>query len=293
MTSRVAAVVNRLALAARSVVTTVATILPVGLFALTPLWAGQRRMIYFPLREVPPPSAVGLDSAVAVVITTEDGVNLHAWFVPSRPAGPRFTVIVFNGNAGNRSHRATLAAALAERGVASVLFDYRGYGENPGVPSEEGLARDARAVRDQFAARADVDSARLVYFGESLGAAVALRLAIERPPLALILRSPFTSLADIGRRHYPVLPVHWMLRDRYPSLDLVGRLTRPVLVITGEEDEIVPLSYSERLYAAAPEPKRLLQIPGAHHNDFQLLAGARLLDEVLDFVTAVDRNRER
>jgi fermentation-respiration switch protein FrsA (DUF1100 family) len=138
-----------------------------------------------------------------------------------------------------------------------------------------------------------VDSARLVYFGESLGAAVALRLAIERPPLALILRSPFTSLADIGRHHYPVLPVHWMLRDRYPSLDLVGRLTRPVLVVAGEDDEIVPVSHSERLFAAAPEPKRLLRIPGARHNDFELLAGARLLDELLDFVTTVDRNRER
>ena len=251
--------------------------------ALVLLRLGQRRLIYFPYGDVPEPSAVGLNAAQALQITTDDGVKLHAWFVPPRQPPSRFTVIVFHGNAGNRSHRAPLAAALAERGAAVVLFDYRGYGENGGSPSEEGLARDARAVRDHIAAMPGVDSSRIVYHGESLGASVALRLAMERPPMALVLRSPFTSLAEVGRFHYPLLPVGWLLRERYASLERIGGLERPLLVIAGGEDEVVPVEQSERLYAAAPEPKRLLRIESVMHNDYELLAGDRVVDTIVGF----------
>ena len=201
--------------------------------ALIVLRLGQRRLIYFPYGDVPEPSAVGLSAAQELQITTDDGVKLHAWFIPPREPPARFTVIVFHGNAGNRSHRAPLAAALAERGAAVVLFDYRGYGGNGGRPSEEGLAQDARTVRDHVAAMPGVDAARIIYHGESLGAAVALRLAIEQPPLALVLRSPFTSLAEVGRFHCPWLPVGWLLRERYASIERVGGLERPLLVIAG------------------------------------------------------------
>ncbi|HSA54581.1 MAG TPA: alpha/beta hydrolase [Gemmatimonadaceae bacterium] len=261
--------------------------------ALLLLRVGHRRLIYFPYGDVPAPSAVGLAGATERRVTTEDGVELRAWYVPPRGPPAGFTVIVFHGNAGNRSHRAPLAAALADRGAGVVLFDYRGYGENAGRPSEEGLARDARAVRDHVASWGEVDSTRLVYHGESLGAAVALRLAMERPPLALVLRSPFTSLADAGRFHYPLLPVGWLLRDRYPSIERVGGLTRPLLVIAGGEDEIVPVVQSERLYAAAPEPKRLLRIDGLMHNDYELLAGDRVVDTIVGFVAGVEAGAPR
>jgi hypothetical protein len=183
--------------------------------------------------------------------------------------------------------RAALAAELAHMGPAVLLFDYRGYGGNPGSPTEEGLASDARAAAAYLAGRPEVDPARLVYFGESLGAAVALRLAVERPPAALVLRSPFASLAEVGRVHYPVLPVSWLLRDRFDAAALAGRLDAPLLVVAGDRDGIVPVGHSRRLFAAAPEPKRLVVLEGADHNDPDLLAGPRLLTELRAFLAEV------
>src|SRR5207245_2914097 len=183
-----------------------------------------------------------------------DGLGLGGWFVPADGPETRFTMIVFNGNAGHRAMRAPLAAAVGAHGVATLLFDYRGYGGNPGQPSEEGLARDARAARAYLASRRDVDAARVVYFGESLGTGVAVRLATEERPRALILRSPFPSLADVGRHHYPLLPVRWLLRDRFESADRIRGVGCPLLVIAGDRDGIIPMAMSERLFAAAAEP---------------------------------------
>jgi hypothetical protein len=195
--------------------------------------------------------------------------------------------LVFNGNGGNRSLRAPLAAALARMGLAVLLFDYRGYGGNPGHPTEAGLAADARAALDYLSGRPEVDPARVVYFGESLGAAVALRLATERPPAALVLRSPFSSLAEVGQLHYPLVPVSLLLRDRYDSAALAGRLAAPLLVVAGDRDRIVPAGHSRRLFAAAPQPKRLVVLEGADHNDHDLLAGPRLLAELRRFLAGV------
>jgi fermentation-respiration switch protein FrsA (DUF1100 family) len=276
----------------------VLTVLLLALVFLAVIWLGQRRMIYFPFGDVPPPAAVGLRSAEEVSFTTEDGLTLGGWFVPANSSSRSLvlsstsrsgiTVIVFNGNGGHRGFRAPLAAALAERGIATLLFDYRGYGGNPGSPSEQGLARDARAARAYVAGREDVDARRLVYFGESLGAAVAVRLAAEQRPLALVLRSPFVSLADVGGYHYPFLPVRWLLRDRYPSIDLIGRAGCPVLVIAGDRDGIIPAAHSRRLYDAAREPRRLVTIEGADHNDLELLAGPALVNAVAEFLKTVD-----
>jgi hypothetical protein len=266
----------------------VAILLGVGL-GLALLWMGQRRMIYLPFDNVPPAASLGLPRAEDVTFTTDDGLALHGWFVPAASTPARFTVIVFNGNAGHRGFRAPLAAALARHGVSTLLFDYRGYGDNSGRPSEDGLARDARAARAYLMTRADVDTTRVVFFGESLGAAVAIRLATETPPFALVLRSPFTSLTDIGRYHYPFLPVRWLLRDRYPSLERAPSVSCPTLVIAGERDSIIPIEQSRRLYAAITAEKRLVEIAGADHNDEALFDGAQLLQGVLDFLTNVER----
>ncbi len=247
-------------------------------------WAFQRKLMYFPLHEVPAPQEMGLAGAEAIAFDTEDGLPLGAWFVPSPEGGAGVTAIIFNGNAGNRAYRAPLAKQLADRGMATLLFDYRGYGGNPGSPSEDGFARDARAARRYLASRPDVDETRIVYFGESLGAAVALNLALEFPPRALVLRSPFTSMADVGAHHYPFLPVRWLLRDRFPSLDRIRRLRCPVLVIAAEADSIVPSEQSLRLYEAAPDPKRLLVLRGTDHNDYELLAGSRMIAAIAEFV---------
>jgi fermentation-respiration switch protein FrsA (DUF1100 family) len=275
----------------RAVLTSLLVAAAVLLAVVGLLWSQQRRLIYYPAPRAVPPAAAVLPAAEEVSFPTEDGLELAAWFVPAAsPAGHGSrqrrspAVLICNGNAGNRSLRAPLAAALARAGLAVLLFDYRGFAANPGRPTEPGLAADARAALAYLAARPEVDPARLVYFGESIGAAVALRLATERPPAALVLRSPFASLAEIGRRFYPWLPVSLLLADRYDSLGQVGRLAAPLLVVAGERDRIVPAAHSRRLFDAAPEPKRFVLLPGADHNDLDLLAGPRLLEELLVFL---------
>jgi uncharacterized protein len=253
--------------------------------ALTVLWLLQRRLIYFPLSRDVQAAASVLPTAEELSLETSDGVHLGAWFVPAEGA-TRGTVLVFNGNAGDRSYRAPLAAALAHAGLSVLLFDYRGYGGNAGNPSEQGLAADARAARAYLDARHDVDSARIVYFGESLGAAVAVGLALEHPPAALVLRSPFSSLQDIARVHYPLLPAGPLLRDRFDSVGRIGRLGCPVLIVAGSRDTIVPPDQSRRLFDAVRSPKHFALIAGAEHNDVELLTGPRLLDEVDRFLRA-------
>lgn len=254
------------------------TVLLAGIVVLALAWTLQRRLIYFPFGGVPSPAQVGLDDVEPVTFTTEDGIRLHAWFVTSRPSPARFTVVVFNGNAGNRAYRAPLARALREHGLAVLLFDYRGYGDNAGSPTEKGLAADARAARAYLATRLDVDPTRLVYFGESLGAAVAVTLAVSHPPAALVLRSPFASLTAVGQVHYPFLPVTWLLRDRFASLERVAQLTCPVLIIVGERDTIVPGEQSRQLYDAATGKKTLVVVRGADHNDADLVAGPDVIE---------------
>jgi fermentation-respiration switch protein FrsA (DUF1100 family) len=146
-----------------------------------------------------------------------------------------------------------------------------------------------RVARAYLAARGDVDPARLVYFGESLGAAVAVQLAVEQPPMALVLRSPFTSLADVGQVHYPLLPVGLLLRDRYAAIEQAGGLRCPVLVLAGEGDGIVPWEQSRRLAEAIPGRKRFVLIPTADHNSLELLAGRRVIGEVIRFVVDTGR----
>lgn len=245
------------------------------------LGAMQRRLIYFPSRGPVPPVATVVPGGEDVVLQTDDGLRLGAWFFPAADRRP--AVLVCNGNGGDRMMRTPLAAALSGVGLSVLLFDYRGYGGNPGDPSEEGLAADASAAQAFLAARPEVDPDHVVYFGESLGAAVAVRLALESPPAALVLRSPFTSLTDVGRLHYPWLPVRALLTDRYPSITRIARVTAPLLVIAGDRDTLVPAELSRRLYQAAREPKRFTLVPDADHNSPELLDGPWMLDAIVRF----------
>jgi hypothetical protein len=255
------------------------------------LFVFQRRMMYFPDGRVPLAVEVGLGRAEEVSFGTSDGLKLAGWFLTTATGTPPVpTVLVFNGNAGNRSYRAALAQALAQHGCNVLLFDYRGYGGNPGSPSETGLADDARAARAYLTSRSDIDTSHIVYFGESLGAAVALALAVEQPPVALVLRSPFTSMADVGSYHYPRLPVRLLLRDRFLSNEKIGQLRSPLMVIAGDRDEIVPFEQSRRLYEAASSPKEMVVIAGASHNEFDMLAGDQTIAAIVRFIrTHVDR----
>lgn len=256
----------------------------VAISLLVFLWAGQRRLLYLPSGEVSPPGSVGLSSADAVTFQTSDGIVLAGWFVHPSSGPPRATVVVFNGNAGNRSYRAPLADGLSGRGLSVLLVDYRGYGGNAGHPSEDGLLKDARAALAYVVSRPDVDPRRLVYFGESLGTGVAVALALERPPAALVLRSPFTSLADVAAHHYWFLPARRLLWDRYDSLSRIGGVTAPLVVIAGTADRVVPFALSERLYAAVRGHKSLLVLPGSDHNDAELVAGPKVIEAVVQIV---------
>jgi fermentation-respiration switch protein FrsA (DUF1100 family) len=187
-------------------------------------------------------------------------------------------VVVFNGNAGNRSDRLALGGALADLGLGVVLFDYRGYGGNEGSPSESGLTLDARAVAAW--ARTRYPTAPLLFFGESLGAAVAVAEAATNPPDALVLRSPFTSLADAASANYFRVPTAWLLRDTYPSADLIGAVAAPVSVIAGTADSIVPISQSRGVFEAAATPFEWVAVDGADHNDPELTAGPDVIAAV-------------
>lgn len=249
------------------------------------VWGLQRRLVYFPSTAEVPPAAEMVAGSRDVVLQTSDGLRLGAWFVPARGAPRDMAVLVANGNGGDRAGRAPLAVALAEQGLSVLLFDYRGYGANAGSPSEEGLARDVRAARRYLVDDAGFAPADLLYFGESLGAAVVTELATEHPPAGLLLRSPFVDLASVGRFHYPALPVGLLLRDRYPVAEHLARVDVPVTVVYGAADSVVPPEQSRSVSEAAPRLRRLVVVDGADHNDRVLLDGDQLVREVVELAS--------
>ncbi len=254
----------------------------VVLLLLAAFWAVQRRLIYLPDPAPVPAAASVLPGAEDVRLRTADGLDLGAWYL--RPAGrdPAATVLVAGGNGGNRAGRAPLAAKLAQAGLAVLLLDYRGYGGNPGDPSEDALALDVRAAHRFLTEDRQVPPGRLLYFGESLGSAVVTELALEYPPAGLLLRSPFTDLAAVGAEVYPFLPVRLLLRDRFPVQEQAARLRVPAVVVLGGRDSLVPPAQSRAVAAAASA--RLVEIPGADHNDPVLLDGPELVEAVLALV---------
>ncbi|MEV4053533.1 alpha/beta fold hydrolase [Amycolatopsis sp. NPDC049688] len=254
----------------------------VVLLVLAALWAVQRRLIYLPDTTPVPAAAQLLPGAEDVRLRTSDGLELGAWYVRPPSREPVATVLVAGGNGGNRAGRAPLAAKLAEAGLAVLLLDYRGYGGNPGQPSEDGLAQDVRAAHRFLTEDRRVPPGRLLYFGESLGCAVVTELALEHPPAGLVLRSPFTDLASVAAEIHPYLPVRLLLRDRFPVKEEAARLHVPAVVVLGGRDSIVPPSQSREVAAAASA--RLVEVPGADHNDPVLLDGPGVVDAVTSLV---------
>ncbi len=253
------------------------------------IWALQRRLIYFPSPGPVPAAHTVIDGASEVTIQTNDGLALGAWFVPPETRSNGMTVLVANGNAGDRSLRAPLARALAREGFGVLLFDYRGYGGNPGQPSEDGLAQDVRAAYRFLVEDKGVARRRLLYFGESLGAAVVTELSTEHPPAGLVLRSPFTDLAAVGQVHYPFLPVRALLRDRFPVVDHIRRVDVPTTVVYATHDSVVPAAQSLAVADAAAGPTSVVEMAGGH-NDIALLDGRTLINAV---VALADRTRAR
>jgi fermentation-respiration switch protein FrsA (DUF1100 family) len=232
-------------------------------------WAGamlENHFLYFPDKDLTmTPTNVRLPFE-EVTFPAADGTLLHGWFVPGDKQKP--VVLFFHGNAGNISHRVDNILRLNRLGLSVFIFDYRGYGRSAGEPSEPGLYNDARGALDWLNSRADIADQH-IYFGRSLGAAVALQLALDEPPTALIMESPFTSVGAMGKEHYPLLYrlLGWLLEAEYDNEEKIRGLQVPLLVIHGTRDTIVPAAMGRKLFSAAPEPKQLFLIEGADHND--------------------------
>ena len=251
----------------------------VGLVAFIAAASGHlvlERLIFFP-DPVMPPAPPGVADRF---ITTADGVRIHGWWIA--PPGATGTLVWSHGNAGNIGNRAPILLALAARGLAVLAYDYRGYGRSEGSPDEAGVYRDSEAAYDEVRALG-VPPERIVCFGESLGGAVSIRLATERPVAGVAVVATFPSLRDVARVHYGIAAT--AIGRRFDTLAQLDRLRVPLLIAHGDEDEIVPYDLGERLYAAAHEPKQFLRIPGATHND--VLGFPALLDAVAEFARAV------
>lgn len=263
---------------ARAVLSVVAVLIALAGLLVGAAWLFQRHLIYLPTGGTVPPAEEALENARDVTLETADGLELSAWYIPA-PDADAPVVLVAPGNAGNRYHRTPLARGLADEGLGVFLLEYRGYGGNPGSPSEGGLADDADAAYSFLTEEEGLDREQLVYFGESLGAGVVTSLALRNPPGAMVLRSPFTSLADVGVRHYPFLPVRHLLKDEFPVLDNVEALHGvPVTVIAGTHDSIIPLEDSQRVAQATGAT--LIEVDGANHNDAVLNYGPEIIGAV-------------
>lgn len=240
-------------------------ILAVGYLALCLIvWLTQAKLVFFPgAAPRTTPGEFGLEFR-ELEIRCADGVRLSAWLLPAKES--RGAVLVSHGNAGSIEHRIPLARSFLELGWSVLLYDYRGYGKSTGRPDEEGTYRDAEAVHDHLTKVAGIAPERIVLFGESLGAAIAIELARRRPAAAVVLESAFTSIPDVGAGAYPFLPVRLLARFRYDNLAKVAELGLPLLLIHSPADEIVPVEHGRRLFAAAREPKRLLLTEGRHND---------------------------
>lgn len=232
------------------------------------IFFAQASLIYYPepgrsIIETPGDRGLAFES---VEIATPDSETLNGWFVPAPAAAG--TVLFFHGNAGNISHRMDYLLMFHRLGYNTLIFDYRGYGQSSGSPSESGTYLDAQAAWRYLTETKEIPSTRVVLFGESLGGAVAAWLAAREKPALLVLASVFTSIPDMAAKIYPFLPVRLLSRFEYSTIDYLRTVTCPVLVAHSPQDDIVPFTHGEALYQIAPEPKQFLRLQGGHNNGF-------------------------
>ncbi len=237
----------------------------------------QGYLVYFPKRGLEGTPGDRRLAYEDVTLVTTDGVSLHGWFIPR--GDNNAVLLYFHGNAGNISHRLLRIGLFHQMGLQVFVIDYRGYGRSGGRPSEEGTYRDAEAAWRYLTETRGFAPERIVVFGRSLGAAVAADLAARVRPGALVLDSAFTSLPELGQELYPFLPVKWLARLRYPTLERLKEVRCPVLIIHSREDEIVPLRHAQRLYEAARAPKQFLTVDGGHNSAY-FLSDRRYAEEL-------------
>jgi len=253
-----------------------------GLVAYAALLGGlfffQRQLLYFPDKTRPGLAGLEQLGVREAVLSTEDGLSLLSWYLPPHPGRP--VIAYFHGNGGHIGYRIERLLRFAREGYGVLMPEYRGYGGNPGTPTETGFYADARAALD-FLEREGVAPNRLVVYGESLGSAVAVELATQREVAGLILEAPPTSVAEVAQCHFPYVPAARMVIDRFDSRLRIGRVTAAILVLHGERDRVVPIRFGRALFEAAPEPKEGWFVPEAGHEDLARYGG---LDAAVAFI---------
>ena len=238
------------------------------------LYSVQGSLLFLPSGQVPDAAAAGVPGLRTVQVRTADGLDLAAWFLPPPPGGP--TVLYFHGNGGGIGGRIGRAQRIAGRGWGLLMLEYRGYGGNPGTPSEDGLAADALGALDALAALG-VPSSRVVLYGESLGTGVAVRLAAARPVAAVVLDAPYTSIADVAQLQYWFLPAHLLVSNPFNILSRVGRINAPLLVMQGDRDTVIPPAMGQAVFEAAREPKQLWVSAGGRHENAMETGGEAVM----------------
>lgn len=246
------------------------------------LYLAQDWLLYHPARALPITPADRGRTYEDVRFETEDGETLHGWWLPADSA--RGTLLFFHGNAGNIAGRLESAEQFLGLGLDVFLFDYRGYGQSTGTPSEAGLYRDAAAAWQHLTETRGLAPQRIVLFGRSLGSAPAAWLAERQAPAALIVESAFTSVPDVAARQFPFVPVRLLARSRFDTLGRIARIGAPLLVIHSPDDAVIPYAHGRRVYEAAQEPKTFLRIRGGHNDGF-LVSGRHYTDGVDAFLT--------
>ena len=242
----------------------------------------QSKMIYFPTSSIDmTPRHIDLDYD-EVDFTADDSTKLNGWFIPNEN---HIGVILFcHGNAGNISHRLETIRIFHDLGLSVFIFDYRGYGKSDGKPSENGTYLDVEAAWAYLTKTKRIEPSEIIVFGRSLGGSIAAYIAKEQTPGALILESAMTSVPDVAAKIYPFLPVRLMARFKYDTINYIREISCPVLIIHSPDDEIIPYENGRRLFEAANEPKRFLELTGGHNEGF-MMAGEKYSDELRQFIS--------
>jgi len=232
-------------------------------------FAFQRKLQYFPATERVQPEKMGLEHVQEVILTADDGVRLINWYTP--PPDGQKTIVFFQGNGGAIWHRYERFEAYRRAGFGVLFPSYRGYGGSDGSPSEKHLVADGLLALD-WLNQQGIAQDNIVLVGESLGSGVAVQIATKRDVALVILEAPFVSAADIGASAYPWLPVRLFMKDQFRSDLHIANISAPLVVIHGDQDQVVPIASGRKLFKAAREPKRWITISGAGHADLSVQA---------------------
>ena len=227
------------------------------------MYVFQRKLQYLAENKGLTPESVGVVGATVETLTTPDGEKIVVWYAPAAEGKP--TILYFHGNAGEIGDRPLRFNYYHSRGFGVAYVSYRGYGGSTGSPTEQGLIIDANTAYDWLVSK-QVDPKSIVLLGESLGSGIAVQIAARKQVGAVVLNAPYTSTADIGARIYWWLPVRLLMKDQFKSIDFIGQVTEPLLVIHGDQDILIPVEFGKQLFAAANEPKELEIVKGFGHD---------------------------